>query len=191
MTTVSDDAIAQGALVRLRRKRLDDARQDYAWRADAELARFDAARPLSTPYNEFLMMFTDELRFPSPFRRMLAIEDCDGRHIGNLMYYNIDERHREAELGITIGAKEYWSGGYGTDAVITMLRYIWNHTSLARVYLNTLSWNHRAQRCFQKAGFRRIGRAARNGHEFEVMEVRRENWLWSEMQGEFSRKTSQ
>lgn len=190
MTTVSDDTIAKGSLVRLRRKRAGDARQDYNWRADPELARFDAARPLSTPYQEFLLMFTDELRFPSPFRRMLAIEDTDGRHIGNLMYYNIDERRREAELGITIGAKDCWGGGYGTDAVVTMLRYVFGQTSLVRIYLNTLSWNHRAQRCFEKAGFRRIGHSSRNGHDFEIMEVRRENWLWDDMQGRFSQPAS-
>jgi RimJ/RimL family protein N-acetyltransferase len=67
-----------------------------------------------------------------------------------------------------------------------MLRYLFEHTSLVRVYLNTLSWNHRAQRCFEKAGFRRIGRSSRNGHDFEIMEVRRENWLWEETQGRFS-----
>ena len=190
MTTVSDDTIAEGRLVRLRRKRPADARQDYAWRTDSELARFDAARPISTPYQEFLLMFTDELRFPSPFRRMFAIEDSGGRHIGNLMYYNIDERRREAELGITIGVRDCWGGGYGTDAVLTMLRYVFGHTSLTRVYLNTLSWNHRAQRCFEKAGFRRIGRSSRNGHDFEIMEVRRENWLWEETQGRFASRTS-
>ena len=38
--------VARGAKVVLREKRPSDAADDYAWRSDAELARFDAARAL-------------------------------------------------------------------------------------------------------------------------------------------------
>src|SRR5947209_3133751 len=66
MTTV-DDQIACGTLVRLRRKRLSDAQNDFDWRRDPELARFDAASPLRSSFQEFLTSYTDDLRYPSPF----------------------------------------------------------------------------------------------------------------------------
>ena len=31
------------------------------------------------------------------------------------MYYNVDYHRKEAEIGVTIGLREYWSRGYGTD----------------------------------------------------------------------------
>jgi RimJ/RimL family protein N-acetyltransferase len=175
VTTV-DDIVAEGTLVRLRRKRLSDAEDDYLWRCDPELARFDAAAPLRASFEDFLTTFRDELRLPSPFRRVLSVEDLDGRHIGNVMYYNIDERRGEAELGITIGDKRYWNQGYGTQIVRTFLLHLFTEVNMRRIYLNTLDWNVRAQRAFEKAGFRYSGQSRRGPHSFVTMEARRE-WI--------------
>ncbi len=175
MTTV-DDLVAEGQLIVLRRKRLSDAEDDFEWRRDPELARFDAAAPLRSSFDDFLTTFQDELRWPSPFRRTLAVDDLEGHHIGNVMYYNIDERRGEAELGITVGDKRYWGQGYGTDAVRTFVRYLFTETGLRRIYLNTLDWNVRAQQSFRKAGFVTLGTNRRGFHTFITMEYRRE-WL--------------
>jgi ribosomal-protein-alanine N-acetyltransferase len=182
MTAVEDE-VARGTLIRLRRKRLDDAAADYQWRRDPELARFDAASPLRSSFQDFLVTYTEDIRYPSPFRRVFAIEDLDGHHIGNVMYYNIDEQRGEAELGITIGDKRYWSHGYGTDAVRTFLRYLFTETRLRRIYLNTLDWNIRAQKSFRKAGFVPIGLNRRGFHAFITMEFRREWMPESELNG--------
>ena len=170
MTTTVDGEIARGQLVVLREKRLGDAHNDFRWRTDAELARFDAARPFGATYHDYLALFRDELTYPSPYRRSLAIEDVEGRHIGNAMYYNIDTIRREAEVGITIGERDYWGKGYGTDAVKTLVRVIFGATGFRRIYLKTLDWNERAQRSFEKAGFRVCGRSRRGGNAFIVME---------------------
>ncbi len=116
------------------------------------------------------------MRFSDVPLRNLAIEDESGRRIGNVMYYNVDRWRKEAEIGISIGQREYWGRGYGSDAVRTLVRYLFRATDLRRLYLHTLDWNVRAQRAFYKAGFRPCGTAYRNGHTFVVMEVRRD-WL--------------
>jgi RimJ/RimL family protein N-acetyltransferase len=170
MTTTVEGEVARGDLVVLREKRLGDAHNDFRWRTDAERARFDAARPFGATYHDYLALFRDELIYPSPYRRSLAIEDMDGRHIGNAMYYNIDTIRREAEIGITIGERDYWSKGYGADAVKTLVRVIFRATGFRRIYLKTLDWNARAQRSFEKAGFRVCGRSRRGGNAFVVME---------------------
>jgi RimJ/RimL family protein N-acetyltransferase len=170
MTTTVDGEVARGELVVLREKRLGDAHNDYRWRSDDELARFDAARPFGATYHDYLALFRDELTYPSPYRRSVAIEDMDGRHIGNAMYYNIDTIRREAEIGITIGERDYWGKGYGTDAVATLVRHVFRVTGFRRIYLKTLDWNVRAQRSFEKAGFRGCGRSRRGGNAFVAME---------------------
>ena len=175
MTTV-EDVVAEGELIRLRRKRPSDAEDDYAWRCDPELARFDAAAPLRSSFSDFSVTFQDELRLPSPFRRVLSVDDLYGNHIGNVMYYNIDERRGEAELGITIGDKRYWNQGYGADIIRTFLQYLFTTANMRRIYLNTLDWNVRAQRSFANAGFRRCGVNRRGPHSFVTMEARRE-WI--------------
>jgi RimJ/RimL family protein N-acetyltransferase len=176
MTAIADGVVARGTRVALREKRLSDAPDDYRWRSDAELARFDAARPLTVHYQRYLAFYREELTYPNPYRRSLAIEDASGIHIGNVMYYNIDSSRREAELGITIGERSLWSQGYGTEAVRLSVEYLLEEAGFQRVHLKTLAWNSRAQRCFERAGFAHCGRAYRNEHHFVLMEFRRE-WL--------------
>ena len=176
MTSAVEGEVVRGAKVVLREKRPSDAAVDYAWRSDPELARFDAARPFTASFDDYRALYEDELTYPSPFRHTLAIEDYAGHHVGNIMYYNIDHPRSEAELGITIGIRECWGHGYGTDAVSALLGYLFAKTPLKRVYLKTLDWNGRARRCFEKAGFVAHGNSRRAGHDFVLMEVRRE-WL--------------
>lgn len=170
MTTTIEGEVARGELIILREKRLSDAEDDFRWRTNAELARYDAARPFAATFSDYLALYRDELAYPSPYRRSVAIEDTSGRHIGNAMYYNIDATRREAEIGITIGDRDYWSKGYGSDAVKTLVRHILRSTGFRRIYLKTLDWNARAQRAFEKAGFQTCGRTRRGGNSFIVME---------------------
>jgi RimJ/RimL family protein N-acetyltransferase len=129
------------------------------------------------PFKNFLATLTDDVNYPSSYRRTFAIEDAEsGRHIGNVMYYGYDAMLGEAELGITIGDREYWSRGFGTDTVRTMLQYLFTERGLRRVYLHTLSWNLRAQTAFQRAGFRKVRHVRRDGYDFEQMECLREDW---------------
>ena len=166
----------KGQKVVLREKRLEDAANDYAWRSDEELARLDGAPVLRIPFTDFLASYADELRNPSRRRRRFAIETLDGKHIGNCMYYDIDEGKGQAELGIMISDRDYWNQGYGTDAITTLLHHIFNTTRLERVYLNTLDWNLRAQKCFEKCGFVPCKRHRRYNGDFIVMEIYRSSW---------------
>ena len=103
-------------------------------------------------YNDFLRYSQEEIDFPSSRSKRFGIDDHTGKHIGNCMYYDIDTRRHETELGIMIGDRAYWSKGYGTDAVDTLLKYIFTQTNMKRVYLHTLDWNQRAQKSFGKSG---------------------------------------
>ena len=176
MTTAIEGEVTRGVRTLLREKHLTDAPDDFRWRSEPDLSRYDAARPLSMAYEEFLLLFEEELRYPSQYRRNLAIDDADGKHIGNVMYYNIDAVHHETELGITIGEPEYWGKGYGTEATRLLVEHLLRNLGFERVYLKTLEWNERARRSFGKAGFSECGRAYRSGNSFILMEIRRE-WL--------------
>ena len=171
-----DQLLVKGEKIILREKGIDDAQDDYAWRVDEELARLDATRPLNMSYNDFLRYSKEEMNYPSPRSKRLAIDTLDGKHIGNCMYYDIDLRQGEAELGIMIGDREYWSKGYGTDSVNSLLDHIFTTTPITRVYLHTLEWNNRARSAFAKSGFREVKPVRRNGFDFIYMEVWRSEW---------------
>ena len=165
-----------GSKVILRSKTLADARDDYNWQADLELAWLDAAPPVTMPFEEYQEAYRSELRYSSPNRCSFAVETLDGKHIGNCVYYNIDKVRGEAELGIMIGDREYWDKGHGTDAVATLIDHIFRQTSLKRIYLKTLDSNIRAQKCFQKCGLTPCGHSVREKFSFMLMEIHRKQW---------------
>ena len=172
----NDDIVSQGKLVVLREKRLEDARNDYAWRVDEELSRLDATVPIRMPFEDFLRFYREEIVNPSPWSRRFAFDTLDGKHIGNVMYYDIDLVKNQAELGIMVGDKGYWSQGYGGDAVNTLAEYVFTQTPLQFLYLHTLDWNHRARRSFAKSGFREVGPVRKGRYNFIRMELAKAEW---------------
>lgn len=172
----------------IRDKRIEDAAADYAWRTDEELARLDATKPLKMTLRDFKSFSKDELRYTNPSSRRFALDTREGRHIGNCMYYDIDERRGQTELGIMIGDRDYWDNGYGTEAVDAMLTHIFTYTSMDRVYLHTLEWNIRARRSFAKSGFKELKEVSRSGKNFVLMEVMRFEWEERKAAGDQTKK---
>lgn len=80
------------------------------------------------------------------------------RPIGASDLRHIDGVHRTAEFGISIGEKDCWGKGYGTETVILMLDYGFSVLGLHNIMLDTFSYNERAIRAYTRAGFREIGR---------------------------------
>ena len=166
----------EGEKVRIREKRVEDIRNEYSWRVDPELSRLDATRPMTMSYEDFFRYSKEEMQFPNYRSKRLAVETLEGVHIGNIMYYDLNMQNSQAELGIMIGDKDYWSSGYGTDTVNTLLRHLFTTLELDRVYLHTLSWNYRAQASFAKSGFKLVRNVKRGGQDFILMEVLRSDW---------------
>jgi len=165
-----------GNKVRLREKKLSDVRNDYRWQTDPELAKLDAAPVLITSFSLYLLDYATALHQSHANRFPLAIETLDGQHIGNCTCYDIDEKKREAQLGIIIGNRDYWDKGFGADAVSTIVDHVFRTTQIRRIYLKTLDWNLRAQKCFAKCGFASFGHLRRNSYDFTLMELKREQW---------------
>jgi len=175
-TFLNNEVFIQSEKIILREKKIEDAPDDHAWRSDHELAGLDASRPLSMSYAEFLRYSREELDFANTGSKRLAIDTLDGKHIGNCMYYDIDLRRGEAELGIMIGDRAYWSKGYGTNSVELLLDHMFITINLRRIYLHTLEWNQRARRSFTKAGFREVKRVGKGGKNFVLMQILRPEW---------------
>lgn len=172
-----DDAVRiKGRLATIRSKRTSDAWNDYIWRTDPELSTLDAAVPLNLTYMDFERFYREDLRRVNRKSLKFAIEDEDGTHIGNCMCYDYNERRKQAEFGIMIGDRDFWGRGYGSDAVKTMVEYIFTTTNIRRLYLHTLTSNRRAQKAFENAGFRLYDHIWREGKSFVQMEILSHEW---------------
>jgi len=77
--------------------------------------------------------------------------------IGNCGFNTDDVANRYAKIGIGIGEKEYWSKGYGTDALCVMLDFGFNVRGYNNISLNVFDYNKRAIACYEKLGFKKQG----------------------------------
>ena len=166
----------RGVKVVIRDKRIEDAWNEYEWRSDTELSELDAAPPITMKFDEFRRVFNNQFNYPTPWSKRMSIDTLEGLYIGNCMYYDIDPRRQQAELGIMIGDRRYQGMGYGTDAVLVLLCHIFEATPIERVYLHTLEWNARARSSFAKAGFLETKNVRREGMDFVKMDIHKCDW---------------
>jgi RimJ/RimL family protein N-acetyltransferase len=88
----------------------------------------------------------------------MAIETKDGVHIGSCGLHRASAETRDAEMGIMIGEKDYWSRGYGTDALRTLVRFGFEEMNLHRIWLRAFAFNDRGLAMYRKCGFVEEGR---------------------------------
>ena len=158
-------------------KSLSDAPYDYTWQTDPELAHLTATIPLTTSFTDYLLEYASQLRNGQPTKHQFAIRTRGGRHIGNCACYGMNNERGEAEIGIFIGDRRYWDKGYGTDAIISLIDFVFKRINTRRIHLKTLESNKRAQRCFRKCGFTACGSMINNGNNFVLMELHHSQWL--------------
>ncbi len=170
------ETVARGQKVAIRVKRIEDSEDDHRWRSDPELAELDATLPLRQSLQDYIRDYRSELSHPTPWVRRYAIDTLDGRHIGNCMVYDIDAVQGQCELGILIGNRDYWGGGYGREALRLLIAECFRMPSMQLLYLHTLEWNARARRAFAACGLREVGPLRRSGRNFIRMEITREEW---------------
>ena len=78
--------------------------------------------------------------------------------IGNCGFVGIDHLNQTAETGIFIGNKKYWDRGYGMEALGLLLDYGFKALNLHNIFLRVYSFNERARKCYEKIGFKIIGK---------------------------------
>lgn len=70
----------------------------------------------------------------------------------------IDLKVGIAELGISMGRKDSWGKGLGTEAITLIVDYGFTVLGLHNIMLSTYAYNERALRSYLKVGFREFGR---------------------------------
>ena len=108
----------------------------------AEIERFFAARALGS----------DSLAMAIHVR-------ADDRLIGTCALSQLDADNGSALFHITIGEKDAWGHGYGTEATRLMIDHAFGGLGLHRIALTVFAFNERAIRSYRSVGFVVEGRA--------------------------------
>ena len=169
-----------GKKVRLRGIERSDIPTFVRWLNDPEVTQYLLMYlPMSMAQEE--RWFESHLQ--SQDSHIFGIETMDGKLIGNVGLDEINWKERKAVLGVVVGEKDFWGQGYGTDAIKTVLRFAFEQMNLNRIQLVAFAYNTRAQRCYEKCGFKVEGRLRQahfyggKYHDEIVMAVLREEFV--------------
>ncbi|MDO9557735.1 MAG: GNAT family protein [Coriobacteriia bacterium] len=90
---------------------------------------------------------------------VFEIHTRDGdRYIGNCGLHKVNMLHRNGELGILVGELDAQGKGYGSDAIVTVLRYAFHALGLHTVQISYIDGNDRSAHLYSKLGFTVTGR---------------------------------
>jgi RimJ/RimL family protein N-acetyltransferase len=155
------------------------------WNSDSEYQRLLDAAPAKRMSGKKITEWIehDQEKDP-PSEYLFGIRTLQGeRLVGFIDLEGAMFPSGDAFVGIGVGEREFWSKGYGTDAMRVILRYAFQELNLRRVSLDTFEYNPRAVRSYEKAGFIHEGRMReflhRDGQRFDLlfMGILREEWL--------------
>lgn len=180
-----DKEYLRGKLVCLTAENPDIVMEQFSkWNRDTEYWRLLAAEP-AMPYTkkQIKEFIEKELLGDRPDVHFFMIRSLeDDRLLGETGLDEVQWNHGESFVGISIGEREYWGKGYGTDAMRVLLRYAFNELNLHRVSLTVFEYNPRAIRSYEKAGFKLEGRERkfleRGGKRWDMiyMGILRQEW---------------
>jgi RimJ/RimL family protein N-acetyltransferase len=135
-----------------------DVQDRYNWSLDREVTKF-----LVTPEKYPPFTIDETYQWISICKShgigyyQKAIITEDGTHIGWVDLKNFDKVNKNAELGITIGNKNYWGKGYGRLAIEEMLEIGFKEFVLEKIWLRVDCDNIKAIKSYEKCGFIREG----------------------------------
>jgi RimJ/RimL family protein N-acetyltransferase len=167
----------QGKLVRLQAEEPEAiAKALVRWTLDSEYFRMlDSAPQVMWSEKKYKEWLEKDLEKDPSQNLFFGIRTlAEDRLIGFMALFDESWAHGDALVSIAIGEREYWSKGYGSDAMQVMLRYVFAELNLRRLTLIVFEHNPRAIRSYEKAGFVLEGRM-RGAMQ---REGRRWDWLW-------------
>ncbi|HUG30138.1 MAG TPA: GNAT family protein [Candidatus Limnocylindria bacterium] len=148
----------EGELVVLRKHVADNVTAFQRWYSDPEVARL--ARYQDTPMRPDEIDRFFQLRALGTESLTMAIHDREtSRLIGSCAFSQVDGENGSAMYHITIGEKDVWGRGYGTEVTQLMLDHAFGTLGLHRVALTVFEFNERAIRAYRNCGFVVEGRS--------------------------------
>jgi RimJ/RimL family protein N-acetyltransferase len=158
-----------GKLVLLRPRSRELLEDFYVKRFQAEVLEWADVWPKEPSFEEVRLRFHEQERSSKEWR--LWIHTMQGKLIGEVSLFDIDQVECRAEFGIVLFDTAYWGRGYGTEAAGLFLYDAVKRFNLDSVYLFTALDNKRAIRSFEKLGFRITERLMLEKDRFVRMEA--------------------
>ncbi|MFL5779223.1 MAG: GNAT family N-acetyltransferase [Chloroflexota bacterium] len=148
----------EGGLVTLRRHGSDNLEAFRRWYADPEVARLARYQEAPMRAEEIDRFFAARVVGDDSLAMAVHVRATD-RLIGTCAFSQLDAENGSALYHITIGEKDAWGRGFGTEATGLMLDHAFGTLGLHRIALFVFEFNERAIRAYERCGFVVEGRS--------------------------------
>lgn len=122
------------------------------WYSDPEIARLNRHESGVMRRDEIDRFFSARVLGPDTLSLAIHVRES-GRLIGTCAFSHLDGDNGSALYHITIGERDTWGRGFGTEATDLMLEHAFERLSLHRIGLSVFSFNERAIASYRKSGF--------------------------------------
>jgi RimJ/RimL family protein N-acetyltransferase len=147
-----------GETVVLRRHVPGNLRAFQRWYADPEVVRLTRYQDSPMQPEEIERFFAARALGSDSLAMAVHVRES-GVLVGTCALSQLDADNGSALFHITIGEKDAWGHGYGTEATRLMIDHAFGGLGLHRVALTVFSFNERAIRSYRSVGFVVEGRA--------------------------------
>ena len=176
----------EGNRVVLRKHAPENVEAFQRWYSDPEVARLARYQDAPMRADEIDRFF--QLRALGTDSLTMAIHDREtDRLIGSCAFSQVDGENGSAMYHITIGEKDTWGRGYGTEATQLMLDHAFGTLGLHRIALTVFEFNERAIRAYRRCGFVVEGRSResiwRDGRWWDELAMSVLSSEWHEQRG--------
>lgn len=148
----------EGRSVVLRRHQPRNVAAFARWYADPEVARLTRHQDGPMRQDEIRRFFEARVAGPGSLAMAVHLRGSE-RLIGTCAFSQLDGDNGAALFHITIGERDCWGHGYGSEATALMLEHAFGTLGLHRVALSVFEFNERAIRAYLRLGFVAEGRA--------------------------------
>lgn len=158
----------KGDRITLRNPVITDIPSLIEWWKEPESNRFDSGET-EGPTEDDIKRMSDDIH--KGLKTWFIIENQNGIPVGYTLYRQRESEKDKIFIATRLGMK-FWNMGYGTDAVRTIMKWIFQNFPVEIIRLSVLDFNERAIHVYKKCGFKMIETVEEDGLNWIIMDAK-------------------
>lgn len=131
----------------------DDYKTSIIWRNDSDISGMLSGQKFFVSEEIEKRWVADAIYNEKNVRLAVCTID-DNKYIGNVYLTDLNMVNRAANSHVLIGNKDYWSQGYGSEALRLLLCYAFNELGLNRIQAGIIDTNIASLKMHEKCGYK-------------------------------------